>query len=81
MKLTNRMKVNGELAARSLSRKAKEVYDGTDPFDIYEYEVWVDENEEKRYAYTGCLGEAEGLTFAELEEFLENMADEYNCME
>lgn len=72
MKFTNRMKVNGELAARSMSSKAKEVYEGTDPFYIYEYEV----DEEKRYAYTGCLGEAEGLTFSELEEFLEDIADE-----
>lgn len=72
MKYTNSMEVNGELACRSLSSKALNIYESTDPFKVYEYE----EDGEKRYAYDGCLGSSEGMTFDELQSNLEAIADE-----
>ena len=61
-------KENGELACRNLSEKAKEVYDGTDPLDVYEY---VNSDGNKVYAYTGCYGNEYDLSFEELQENLE----------
>ena len=37
-KLTIKEKTNGELAVRGLSEKAHEMYSGTDPLTIAEYE-------------------------------------------
>ena len=62
MKFTNCMKVNGELAMRFASEKARKLYNETDPLVVYEYET----NVGKLYAYTGCLGNVEGLTFNQL---------------
>lgn len=33
---------------------------------------------EKRYTCTGCIGDMEGMTFQELQETLEEIADEMN---
>ena len=37
-KFTNKQKVAGELAIRSLSDKAAEFYSGADPLAVFEYE-------------------------------------------
>ena len=60
---------NGELAIRSLSDKAAEFYNGTDPLDVFEYE----KDGAKLYAYTGAFGERDGMTFEELERVFEEM--------
>ena len=39
MKYTNRMKVEGELAVRMMSDKAREFYHGADPLMVYEYQT------------------------------------------
>lgn len=67
------MKLNGELACRELSEKALKLYNDTDLFKVYEYE---NKNGKKLYAYTGCLGDSEDLTFEELQDNLETLADE-----
>ena len=72
MKYTKSMRINGEMACRSLSDKAFEFYNETDPFTVYEYE---DGFEEKLYAYSGCFGEKENLTFDDLQNELESLAD------
>lgn len=72
-KYTYNMKVQGELAMRSASDVAQRLYESTDPLTVYEYR---DAEDQKRYAYTGCLGEAEGLTFEELVKTLEEIARE-----
>lgn len=54
-----------------MSEKAREFYNGCSPLSVYEY---TDENENKLYAYDGCLGEDEGLTFEELEKMFEELA-------
>lgn len=68
-KFYNSEKVAGEMATRSLSDKAAEFYNGTDPLDVFEYE----ENGAKLYAYTGAFGERDGMTFEELESDFEEM--------
>ena len=73
MKYTNTMKINGEIAARSLSEKARDFYVDTDPLNVYEYE---DADGMKLYAYDGCFGSAEGLTFEELQRVFEDMQDD-----
>lgn len=60
---------DGELATRSLSDKAAEFYNGTDPLDVFEYE----KDGAKLYAYTGAFGERDGMTFEELERDFEEM--------
>lgn len=67
------MKINGEMAVRSLSDKARAVYNDTDPLAVYEYE----QDGTKLYAYTGALGEGEDLTFEQLNQMFEDVADEY----
>ena len=64
MKYTQSMKAAGEQAMLHMSSKALAFYDETDPLNVYEYE---NEDGETRYAYTGCFGEKNGLTGAELE--------------
>ena len=68
-KFYNSEKVAGEMATRSLSDKAAEFYNGTDPLDVFEYE----ENGAKLYAYSGAFGERDGMTFEELESDFEEM--------
>ena len=71
-KFTIKEKTNGELAVRGLSEKAHEMYSGTDPLTIAEYEEYG----KKLYSMRGCLGDKDGLTFEELQEDLEALADE-----
>lgn len=68
-KFNNSEKLAGELASRSLSNKAAEFYNGTDPLDVFEYE----KDGAKLYAYTGAFGERDGMTFEELESDFEEM--------
>lgn len=68
-KFNNFEKLAGELATRSLSNKAAEFYNGTDPLDVFEYE----KDGAKLYAYTGAFGERDGMTFEELESDFEEM--------
>lgn len=67
MKLTNSMKVAGELAVRSMSAKAQTGYAGTDPLSVYEY----DDEDGKRYAIKDTDGTRYGLTFEQAEAELE----------
>lgn len=78
MRLSNLEKINGEMAARSLSKKAEHFYSNTDPLDIYEK---INGNEEKRYYIRSCMGDVDNLTFEELEEILEEWYDEINAEE
>lgn len=66
-KFTNREKQNGELAVRSLSKKAQEGYCETDPLDVYEYK---DENG-TFYAVKDADGTTDGMSIKELEQCLE----------
>lgn len=68
-KFYNSEKVAGKMATRSLSDKAAEFYNGTDPLDVFEYE----KDGAKLYAYTGAFGERDGMTFEELESDFEEM--------
>ena len=71
-KYTNNQKIAGELACRSLSDLALRFYTGTDPLKVYEYET----DEGKRYAYEGCIGNNENLTFEELDEIFSDWQKE-----
>ncbi len=68
-KFNNSQKLAGEMAIRSLSDKAAEFYNGADPLDVFEYE----EDGKKLYAYSGAIGDRDGLTFEELERDFEEM--------
>lgn len=72
MRLTNRQKVNGEMAVRQMSEKAQRGYAGTDPLAIYELEHY----DEKRYVIVDVDGLSKPLTFAEAEATLESWAEE-----
>lgn len=76
-KFTNKQKVAGELAIRSLSDKAAEFYNGADPLDVFEYE----EGGAKLYSYSGAFGERDGMTFEELERDFEEMQEELDAFE
>ena len=76
-KFNNSEKVAGEMAVRSLSNKAAEFYNGSDPLDVFEYE----EDGAKLYAYSGAFGERDGLTFEELERDFEEMQEELDAFE
>lgn len=76
-KFNNSQKLAGEMAIRSLSDKAAEFYNGADPLDVFEYE----EDGEKLYAYSGAIGERDGLTFEELERDFEEMQEELDALE
>lgn len=76
-KFNNSEKVAGEMAVRSLSGKAAEFYNGSDPLDVFEYE----EDGAKLYAYSGAFGERDGLTFEELERDFEEMQEEFDRFE
>ena len=71
-------KVNGELACRSLSEKAKDFYNGCSPLDVYEYE---DNEGNKLYAYDGVLGPSYDLSFEELNEVFEELNEEFENLE
>lgn len=73
----NSEKLAGELATRSLSNKAAEFYNETDPLDVFEYE----EDGNKSYAYSGAFGERDGMTFEELERDFEEMQEELDAFE
>ncbi len=71
---TSAHKAAGEMALRyDFSEKAQKFVDNTDPFTVYEYTDWDDN---KLYAYDGCLGKEWGLTFDQMQTFLEAMQDE-----
>lgn len=72
-KFTNNEKVNGEMAVRSLSQKARDFYSGSD-IGVYEYKNYQDVT---MYAVDGALGYHDGMTFDELGKFLEAYADEF----
>lgn len=76
-KFNNSEKLAGEMAIRSLSNKAAEFYNGTDPLDVFEYE----EDGNKLYAYSGAFGERDGMTFEELERAFEEMQDDLDAFE
>ena len=66
MRLTNRMKVNGELAVREMSPLAREGYSGS------EVEIYRDD---EGYFYLRSNGvKFDQVNFDEVEEFLELMA-------
>lgn len=71
-KFSNKQKVAGEMAVRGLSNKAFEFYSNIEPLDVYEYE----KDGMKLYAYSGVFGDREHMTFDELEQDFEEMADE-----
>ena len=71
-KFSNKQKVAGEIAVRGLSDKAFEFYSDITPIDVYEY----DKDGMKLYAYSGVFGDRDGMTFDELEQDFEEMADE-----
>ena len=71
MKLTNEMKLNGEMAARSLSDSAADFYNNADPLTLYEYET----AEGKRYMLTGVV-EKSNLTFEQVDEILKAYGEE-----
>lgn len=73
MKFTARMRDNGSMAMRFASEKAMAFYTSTDPLAVYEYE---DADGNTLYAYDGCFGEVEGLTFEELQRSFEELYDE-----
>ncbi len=69
MKLTNSMKVAGELAIRQMSAKAQQGYGDTDPLDVFEYET----DSGTRYAVKGCDNVTTwGFTFDDLQAYLES---------
>jgi len=80
MKFTMRMRINGELAMRGLSKKAQAFYLNTEPFYVYEYEIWPDDDDDalvpdKRYAYDWMGDVRDGFTSEELETELEQLVD------
>lgn len=67
---TRRETVRGELAARDLSRKARDVYNHTDPLKIFERET----DGGTLYDVRGLI-DGDGLTFDELQKVIEEYAD------
>lgn len=77
-----------EHTALQLSEKAEKLYSGTDPMVIYEREVEIEDSDcsiidtEMRYAIDGLFstvdwaGRVEWLTADEINEHLEDIADE-----
>lgn len=70
---TSTHKVAGEMAVRQMSEKAQRFYSETEPLMVYEY---TDMDDNKLYAYDGCLGKEWGLTFDQMQTFLEAMQDD-----
>lgn len=77
MKFGIKEKVAGEMAARSFGWKADQVYTGTSPLELFEYE----KNGDILYSIRGCLGDVDDMTFSEVEEYFEGMYDEWNSEE
>lgn len=73
MKLNRYTKAAGELAARRLSKTAWDIYCGTDPLEVHEYDD--DNGDECLYALRGMLNE-DSLTFEDLNRILESYAAE-----
>lgn len=74
-KFTGSEKRAGEMAIRRMSKKAQEFYNGTDPLEVFEYED--SESGVLLYAYSGCLGDDQGMTFEQLQSDFEAMYDEF----
>lgn len=75
-RLTNRMKIAGELRARDLNPKAWKFYSGTSPLDIYEDDTDPDN---VVYHVRGYC-EIDNMTFSELEDMLtESQAELEEC--
>ena len=72
MRFSPQKKIDGELACRRLSEKAKKFYDGTDPLDVFEYQ---DDNGDKRYAIRGII-DAFNLSFEELDKMFSDLCDQ-----
>lgn len=77
MKFTNSMKIDGELAARDLSDKARKYYNGTDPLTLYKY---TNENDEPRYAVKDDCGIRDNLDFEQVDEWFCQMQEEIDRM-
>lgn len=77
MKITNNMIQRGEMAIWGMSAKAKEGYANMSPIDIYEYEDFDDDGfARKRYGMrAGGYAKKHGMTYDELEEYLEQFMD------
>ena len=71
MVFTVKEELNGENAARSLSKKAFDAYSGISPLSVYEKET----EEGKRYFMDGAL-EYSNLTFEKMQEIFEAMYDD-----
>lgn len=67
---------NGAYATSKLSKKAQEFYLGADSLQVYEFQ----DCEANIYYYSvrGDFGYYDNLTFAELEQLFEELADAYN---
>ena len=77
MKFTNENKVNGELAVRGFSDKAKKYYDETEPLYVYEYE---DDNGNTLYAFDFGGEITSGLSFDEINRIFEEYYDTENTI-
>lgn len=79
---TRRERENGELALRNLSEKAFWLYSVTDPVTVWEIEKDIEDDEGecfetvKTYAIDFGGDFREDMSFKELEEFLEELADD-----
>lgn len=65
----------------TLSNKASELYSGSDPFEIYEYEDYIEDTDEAVYTYSyKAWGDPETrrMTEDELNADLEALADAMN---
>lgn len=78
MKFVNSEKVNGELAARNFSEKAKKYYYGAEPLELYEYR---NGNDEVKYAVKDCDGIHENLDFEQVDEWFCQMQEEIDRLE
>ena len=72
MKFTTKQRISGELACQNLSNKAFNFYIDTEPLTVYQYE---DNNGKTLYAYCGAIGDRQDMTFEELNECFEELAD------
>ncbi len=70
MDYTSKMALAGRVAAQKMSKRAFNFYARLSPFTLYEY----DTDDGKRYSYRGMIGDADGLTFAELETLFEDLS-------
>lgn len=69
MEYTKQMALAGRVAAQKMSKSAFNFYSKLNPFTLYEY----DTPDGKRYAYSGMIGDRDGLTFLELEGIFEEL--------